>query len=146
MEEKKNSVRDKVMAVLKEEFRPEFLNRIDEIIIFDYLAKLEIKKIVELELAKVASRISVKGITMDVTEKAKELLAEQGFDPALGARPLRRVILRKVLDPLSLKIVTGEVQSGGKVRVDAENKEIVVLGSMDSLKTMPKRKLQKTAR
>ena len=146
MEEKKNSVRDKVMAVLKEEFRPEFLNRIDEIIIFDYLAKLEIKKIVELELAKVASRISVKGITMDVTEKAKELLAEQGFDPALGARPLRRVILRKVLDPLSLKIVTGEIQSGGKVRVDAENKEIVVLGSMDSLKTMPKRKLQKTAR
>ena len=145
-EEKKNSVRDKVMAALKEEFRPEFLNRIDEIIIFNYLAKAEIKKIVELELAKVALRVSVKGITMDVTEKAKELLAEQGFDPALGARPLRRVISRKVLDPLSLKIVAGEVQSGGRIRVDAENKEIVLLNSMDSLKATPKRKLQKATR
>ena len=137
LEEKKNSVRDKVMGALKEEFRPEFLNRIDEIIIFNYLAKLEIKKIVELELSKVASRISLKGITMDVTDKAKELLAELGFDPALGARPLKRVIQRQVLDPLSLKIVAGEVQPGGRVRIDEEKKEIVLLSSMDSLKTSP---------
>jgi len=145
LEERKNLVKDKVMEALKEEFRPEFLNRIDEVIIFNYLDKLEIKKIVELELAKVAARISVKGITMDVTEKAKELLAEKGFDPVLGARPLRRVIQRSVLDPLSLKIVAGEVQPGGRIRVDTEEKEIVLLNSMDSLKSSPKRKLTKTA-
>ena len=145
LEEKKSAVKDKVMEALKEEFRPEFLNRIDEIIIFNYLTKPEIKKIVELELAKVATRISFKGITMDVTEKAIELLAELGFDPSLGARPLKRIIQRKVLDPLSLKIVAGEMQSGSKVRVDADNKEIVFLLSMDSLKTPGKGKLAKTA-
>ncbi|MDP2734928.1 MAG: AAA family ATPase [bacterium] len=142
VEGKKSSVRDKVMGALKEEFRPEFLNRIDEIIIFDYLAKPEIKKIVELELSKVASRISLKGIVMEVTEKAKEVLAEQGFDPTLGARPLRRVIQRQVLDPLSLKIVAGEVHPGGKVRVDADGKNIVLLSSMDAVRPQ-KRKLAK---
>ncbi|MDA1337404.1 MAG: AAA family ATPase [bacterium] len=145
VDEKKNAVKGKVMAALKEEFRPEFLNRIDEIIIFDYLAKEEIKKIVELELAKVGARVSLRGIGMDVTEKAKELLAEQGFDPNLGARPLKRVIARKVLNPLSLKIVAGEVQSGGKIRVDVEDKEIVLLSSMDLLKVSSKRKLAKIA-
>ncbi|OHA64780.1 MAG: ATP-dependent chaperone ClpB [Candidatus Wildermuthbacteria bacterium RIFCSPHIGHO2_02_FULL_49_9] len=144
-EGRKTSVRDKVMGALKEEFRPEFLNRIDEIIIFNYLTKPEIKKIVELELSRVASRIASKGIAMDVTEKAKELLAEQGFDPSLGARPLRRVIQRQVLDPLSLKIVAGEVSPGNKVKVDAENREIVLLSSMDSLKSSPRRKLAKAA-
>jgi len=145
LEERKSSVKDKVMETLKEEFRPEFLNRIDEIIIFNYLGKPEIKKIVELELAKVASRISLKGIAMEVTDKAKELLAEKGFDPNLGARPLRRVIQRSVLDPLSLKIVAGEVQAGGKVRVDEENKEITLLVVMNSFKSSPKQKLAKTA-
>ena len=144
LEERKMSVRDKVMDALKEEFRPEFLNRIDEIIIFNYLAKLEIKKIVELELAKVASRISLKGIVMDVTEKAKDLLAEQGFDPSLGARPLRRVIQRQVLDPLSLKIVAGEVKAGERIKVDAQNGEVVVGGASESLRmTGQKRKLAK---
>lgn len=143
LEGKKSSVRDKVMGALREEFRPEFLNRIDEIIIFDYLAKAEIKKIVELELSKVASRISLKGIAMEVSDKAKELLAEQGFDPTLGARPLRRVISRQVLDPLSLKIVAGEVHPGGKVKVDAEGREIVLLSSMDAVHPQQKRKLAK---
>ena len=143
LEEKKSSVRDKVMTALREEFRPEFLNRIDEIIIFNYLTKPEIKKIVELELAKVASRILAKGITLEATDKAKELLAELGFDPSLGARPLRRIIQRQVLDPLSLKIVAGEVQTNSKVRVDEEQREIVLLSSMDSLKPPPKRKLAK---
>lgn len=146
LQEKKGAVKDKVMSALREEFRPEFLNRIDEIIIFNYLTKPEIKTIVELELSKVASRISQKGIAMEVTDKAKELLAQQGFDPNLGARPLRRVIQRQVLDPLSLKIVAGQIQPGGKVRVDAEQKEIVLLISMDSLKPSQKRRLAKTAR
>jgi len=81
---------------------------------------------------------------MEVTDKAKELLAEKGFAPNLGARPLRRLIQRSVLDSLSLKIVAGEVQVGGKVRVDAANKEIVLVVLMNSFRSSPKRKPAKT--
>ena len=123
---RKESVKDKVMTALREQFRPEFLNRIDDVIIFDYLGKGEIKRIVELEIAKVASRLAEKSITLEVTEKAKELLAEKGFDTSLGARPLRRVVQRTVLNPLALKIVSGEIGAGGRALVDAENGEIVI--------------------
>ncbi|OHA67127.1 MAG: ATP-dependent chaperone ClpB [Candidatus Wildermuthbacteria bacterium RIFCSPHIGHO2_02_FULL_47_12] len=143
-EDKKNAVQDKVMSALKEEFRPEFLNRIDEIIIFNYLGKEEIKKIVELELAKVAERLAKKGITVAISEKAKELLAEQGFDPNLGARPLRRVVQRKVLDPLSLQIVAGEIKLGEKVSIDIKDGDIVIVGSFGSMR-MPSPKLAKSA-
>ena len=122
----KRSLRDKVMEALKESFRPEFLNRIDEIIIFNYLGKPEIKKIVELELKKVAKRLKDKGIKIKISEKAKKVLAEQGFDPNLGARPLKRVIQRKVLDPLALKIVSGVVKEGDEVMVDAEGEKIII--------------------
>jgi len=122
----KRSLKDKVMESLKESFRPEFLNRIDEIIIFNYLGKAEIKKIVDLELKKVAHRLKEKGIKIRVSEKAKKLLAEQGFDPNLGARPLKRVIQKKVLDPLALKIVSGEVKEGDRVMVDVDKSQIIV--------------------
>lgn len=126
VEGKKSLVRDKVMTVLREQFRPEFLNRIDEIVIFNYLAAGEIKKIVELELGKVARRLERnQQVQFQATEKAKDLLAERGFDPNLGARPLRRVIQRMVLDPLSLKIVGGELIFGSRVAVDVKDGEIV---------------------
>ncbi len=125
-EMERKSLREKVMDALKESFRPEFLNRIDEIIIFNYLGKKEIRRIVDLEVAKVAKRLEEKGIKIKVLEKAKDLLAEKGFDPNLGARPLRRVIQRKVLDPLALKIVSGEVKEGDKAVVDAEKEKIVI--------------------
>jgi ATP-dependent Clp protease ATP-binding subunit ClpA len=124
---------------LKEEFRPEFLNRIDEIIIFNYLGKPEIKKIVDLELQKVAERLKNKKIEIKVTEKAKELLAERGFDPNLGARPLKRVIQKLVLDPLSLKIVGGKVLEGEKVMVDLENDEIIFRTLKDLIKPKPQK-------
>ncbi|MBI2573938.1 MAG: AAA family ATPase [Candidatus Wildermuthbacteria bacterium] len=123
-EEKRSSVKDRVMSALREEFRPEFLNRIDEIIIFNYLDKTQIQQIVELELAKVASRLALKDIMFQATAKAKALLAERGFDPSLGARPLRRVIQKLILDPLSLKVVAGEIQRGQKVTADEHNGEI----------------------
>ena len=122
----KEKLHDKVMAVLKEQFRPEFLNRIDEIVIFNYLGKEEIKKIVDLELNKVGKRLRGKNIVINVTEPAKELLALRGFDSNLGARPLRRVIQKLVLDALALKIVSGEVKEGDTVLVDAVNAEIVI--------------------
>ncbi len=122
----KKSLKEKVMDVLKEDFRPEFLNRIDEIIIFNYLGRSEIKKIVELELKKVINRLFRKRIKIKFSEKAKKLLAEQGFDHNLGARPLKRVIQRKVLDPLALKIVGGQIQEGEEVFVDAEDSKIII--------------------
>ena len=126
--EKKNqreALREKVMSVLRESFRPEFLNRIDEIVIFDYLGKTEIKKIVELELKKVSRRLEEKKIKIEVMEKVKEFLAEKGFDPNLGARPLKRVIQREILDPLAMEIVTGKVREGERIRVDLEKGKII---------------------
>jgi len=122
----KEKLHEKVMAVLKEAFRPEFLNRIDEIVIFNYLGKEEIKKIVDLELNKVEKRLRHKNISIAVTEIAKEVLAQRGFDSNLGARPLRRVIQKLVLDALALKIVSGDVKEGDNILVDAADNEIVI--------------------
>ena len=123
--QEKQELKEKVMEALKQEFRPELLNRIDEIIVFDYLGEPEIKKIVDLELKKIFSRLKNKNIEITVTEKAKELLAKQGFDTNLGARPIKRVIQKLVLDPLSLKIVKAEIFEGEKVKVDLEDNKIV---------------------
>jgi ATP-dependent Clp protease ATP-binding subunit ClpB len=131
----KEALKEKVFTALKENFRPEFLNRIDEIIIFNYLGKPEIKKIVNLELAKVAKRLESKKIEIKVSESAKEFLAEKGFDQNLGARPLKRVIQREVLDPLSLKIVSGEIREGERVVVDFEADKIVFRIARDLVKT-----------
>jgi len=124
-EQKRDSLKEKVMTALREYFRPEFLNRVDEIVIFNYLSKEEIRKIVELELDKVISRLEKRGIKIDVTEGAKSLLAEKGYDPNLGARPLKRVIQRMILDPLSLKVVSGELKEGERAQIDAKDGDVV---------------------
>ncbi len=139
-EAEKKSLREKIMDSLKENFRPEFLNRIDEIIIFNYLGKEEIKKIVDIELRKVAKRLKEKEINIKVSEEAKKVLAEQGFDPNLGARPLRRVIQRKVLDPLALKIVSGSIQKGSEIVIDAENGKIVLRTPLNRSKKSKRKK------
>ena len=123
----KEPLNEKVMAVLKESFRPEFLNRIDEIVIFNYLGQEEIKRIVDLELGKVDKRLRSKHIVLSVTDAAKALLASRGFDANLGARPLRRVIQKLVLDALALKIVSGEVKEGEQVLVDALDGQISIV-------------------
>lgn len=119
------NLKEKVIDALRENFRPEFLNRIDEIIIFNYLQKPEIKKIVELELRKVQNRLLNKKIELKFNEQVKEILAEKGFDINLGARPLKRVIQKEVLDPLSLKIVSGEIREEETVVVNLENDKII---------------------
>jgi len=114
------------------------LNRIDEIIIFDYLGPEEIKQIVDLEINRVQKRLTKKNIKIAVSEKAKQILAKKGFDPHLGARPLKRVIQKLILDPLALKIVTGEVKEGAKVMIEAnKNEEIIIL----TANLEPKKKL-----
>jgi len=121
----RESMREKILETLKEQFRPEFLNRIDEVVIFNYLKKKEIKEIVDLEMARVEKRLKAKEIAIKISEKAKELLVKEGFDPNLGARPLKRVIQRLILDPLSIKIVTNEIFGGSRVMIDAENGKII---------------------
>jgi len=124
-EREKKSLKEKVMEALKERLRPEFLNRIDEIIIFNYLGKSEIEKIVNLELDKVAGRLKSKNISLNFSEPVKALLVKKGFNPSFGARPLKRVIQKLVLDPLSLKIVVGEIKEGSTIIVDADNEKVV---------------------
>ena len=130
----RESMKDKIMNSLKDQFRPEFLNRIDEVVIFNYLRKGEIKKIVDLELSKVEKRLKAKEIKIIISEKAKELLVKEGFDPNLGARPLKRVIQRLILDPLSIKIVTDEIREGSRILIDAKEGKIV----FDAPKLLPK--------
>jgi len=137
----REGLRNKITESLKEKFRPEFLNRIDEVIIFDYLGKKEIKKIVNLELTKVAQRLEkTKQIKIKFTEKLKETLVEKGFDPNLGARPLKRVIQKLILDPLSLKVICSEIGQGDKVLVDFNKKEVVFKVSQLFKKSLKKKK------
>jgi len=136
----REGLKNKITESLKETFRPEFLNRIDEVIIFDYLGKKEIKKIVNLELVKVAKRLEkTKQIKVKFTEKLKETLVEKGFDSDLGARPLKRVIQKLILDPLSLKVICSEIEQGDKVFVDFNKKEVVFKTSR-LFKKSPKKK------
>ena len=121
----RESMKDKIMNSLKDQFRPEFLNRIDEIVIFNYLQLEEIKTIVDLELEKVQKRLKSKEISIKITDKAKQFLVREGFDPNLGARPLKRVIQRLILDPLSIKIVANEIIQGSRVLIDEKNGQII---------------------
>ncbi len=123
--EQRESMREKVFNSLKESFRPEFLNRIDEIVIFNYLKKDQIRKIVDLELQKVEKRLASREIKIEISEKARNFLVKEGFDPNLGARPLKRVIQRLILDPLSIKIVTNEIAEGSRVLIDEQSGKIV---------------------
>jgi ATP-dependent Clp protease ATP-binding subunit ClpB len=110
--------RDSVMAVVRSSFKPEFLNRLDEIVLFDALTKDDLAHIVELQLALLEKRLAVRRITIEVTDAAKAWLADTGYDPAYGARPLRRLIQSAIGDPLARMLIAGEVADGGRVTVD----------------------------
>ncbi len=119
--------KDKVMEALKDNFRPEFLNRIDETIVFDVLSPEAITKIVEIRIAKVIERLKEKEITLTVSAKALKLLGKQGYDPQYGARPLNRLIQTKILNPIATKIISEEVRAGAKVTVDEKDGELVIV-------------------
>ena len=130
----RESMREKIFDSLRDSFRPEFLNRIDEIVIFNYLRKEQIKIIVDLELAKVEKRLATKEIRIEISDKAKEFLVKEGFDQNLGARPLKRVIQRLILDPLSIKIVTNEIVEGSRILIDEQGGKMV----FEAPKVLPK--------
>jgi ATP-dependent Clp protease ATP-binding subunit ClpC len=112
-------MKSKVGEELKQHFRPEFLNRVDDIIVFHQLEREEIFSIVDLMIAKVDQRLKDRDMTMELRPAAKDLLSQRGYDPVLGARPLRRTIQREIEDSLSEKILFGELRPGQNVIVDA---------------------------
>jgi len=118
-------MKDNIMDELKKTFRPEFLNRIDETIVFHSLEDAHLRQIVDLMLKNVAKRLAEKEIYLDVTRQAKDYMAREGFDPTYGARPLRRVIQRVIEDNLSEEILAGRIKVGDKVKVDVKDGRLV---------------------
>ena len=116
--------RKKVEETLTQTFPPEFLNRIDDIVIFHRLSMQDLAKIVDIQVARLAQRVSERGITIELTDKAQELLGNLGFDPTYGARPLKRVIQKNLIDALALKLLEGEFSEGDVVTVDAGDGEL----------------------
>jgi len=114
----------RVMEALRNHFRPEFLNRVDEIIIFDRLTEDELTKIVEIQLARVLKRLQQQGLKLTLNDSAKHLLAKEGYDPVYGARPLKRVIQRLLLDPLSLAVLEGKFAPGDTIEAEAKGEEV----------------------
>jgi ATP-dependent Clp protease ATP-binding subunit ClpB len=114
-----------VLAELKRHFRPEFLNRVDDVIIFQSLDEAELARIVEIQIARLGKRLAQQNLTLDVDAAAKKLLANEGYDPQFGARPLKRAVQEQLLNPLSMKLLEGEFKPGDKIKVTAKDNELV---------------------
>ncbi len=126
-EVKKEEVETQIWEDIRQTFRPEFINRIDKIILFEPLDSQLMEEIVDLQIAKVKKRLSDQKIKLELSPEAKKLLSKRGFDPTFGARPLKRVIQNKILDELALQIIEGKTKEGSRVRVKVENGKIVLL-------------------
>jgi ATP-dependent Clp protease ATP-binding subunit ClpB len=110
---------------MREHFRPEFLNRIDEIVEFKALTREQLGEIVELQLERLRGRLAERSLGLELTDAAKEALGEAGWDPAYGARPLKRAIQRLLENPLALRLLEGDFAAGDTIRVDAQNGDLV---------------------
>jgi ATP-dependent Clp protease ATP-binding subunit ClpB len=120
----------RVTEALRQSFKPEFLNRIDDVVIFNNLSREEIKQIVDIQLRRLAKILAERKIGLEVTERGKNFLADKGFDPVYGARPLKRTIQKFIQDPLAVKILQGEFKEGDRIKVDADGEELT-FDSMD---------------
>ena len=118
-------IRERIESILTATFKPEFLNRLDETVIFHRLSREDIGRIVELQVDHLASRVAERGVEIELTDDARTLLGNLGYDPTYGARPLKRVIQKQLIDKLALKLLEGELGEGQRVRVDAEDGELV---------------------
>ncbi len=116
-----------ITDILHRSFKPEFLNRLDELIIFSSLKQSEIRKIVDLQLKKISTRLLEKEIKIDATSKLKDYLAKTGYDPIYGARPIKRLIQEKILDELAMKIIEGKVTRGQKIKIDLGPKDEIII-------------------
>jgi ATP-dependent Clp protease ATP-binding subunit ClpB len=123
-------VREQVMAVVRASFRPEFLNRIDEIILFHRLQRADMAKIVDIQMVRLAKLLEDRKITLVLDRSARDWLAEKGWDPAYGARPLKRVIQKSVQDPLAELILAGQVKDGDKVTISEGKQGLTFNGKL----------------
>ena len=130
-----SSMKEKVMESLKDNFRPEFLNRLDEIIVFDVLSPEAILEIVSLRIKVVRDRLASKGINFEITEEALAHLAKEGYDPHFGARPLNRLIQNKILNPVASYIISNGVKKGNTIYVSVKNKELVIENKKGKIKS-----------
>ena len=122
----KSDARDRVMSSLRSRFRPEFLNRLGDIVLFKPLTQPEIERIVDLMFDSLRERLAARSQTLELIEEARRLIAEQGFDPVYGARPLRRFIARNVETRIGRALLAGDVKEGAVIRVDPAEGEITV--------------------
>jgi ATP-dependent Clp protease ATP-binding subunit ClpB len=113
------AAKERVMEALREHFRPEFLNRVDDIVIFHTLAREHVRRIVDLQLTRLAARLADRQLTLEFTDRAKDYLAERGYDPVYGARPLKRAIQSEVETPLARELIAGNVRDGSHTLVDS---------------------------
>jgi len=119
-------IREKVNDLLKTAFRPEFLNRVDETVIFHRLGLPQIKQIVSIQLGYLQGRLSPRKLELRVSDRVREYLAREGYDPVYGARPLKRAIQRLLQDPLAQRLLEGEFQEGDRILADLEGGELVL--------------------
>ena len=115
---------ERVLGALRDHFPPEFLNRVDEIVVFGRLDREQLAEIVELQVARLRRRLEERGVELELTDAAAELLAREGYDPAYGARPLKRLVQRRIENPLAQRILAGEVRDGDRVLADADGDEL----------------------
>jgi ATP-dependent Clp protease ATP-binding subunit ClpB len=119
-------VAERVMAAVREHFRPEFLNRIDDVVVFDKLSPEDLRQIVEIQMESLRERLHARGIDLVATDEALDLLAERGYDPVYGARPLKRVLQRELADPIATAILEGRFGEGDTVKVSVQDGELVL--------------------
>ncbi|MGZ5330865.1 MAG: ATP-dependent chaperone ClpB [Solirubrobacterales bacterium] len=124
-EKLEENAREQVEEALTQTFPPEFLNRVDDIVIFHRLSKADLARIVDIQVARLSRRVAERGIEIELTDKARELLGNLGFDPTYGARPLKRVIQKQLVDKLALRLLEGEFSEGDRIEVDAAGGELV---------------------
>ena len=124
-------MREKVDKILKEHFKLEFLNRIDEIVLFKSLQAKDLEKIVSLELDKVEKRLNAKNISLQIGSKVKKILAEKGYDATYGARPLKRVIQSLILDELAMQIIENKIQEGDKIKIETDARGEIIISRPD---------------
>jgi ATP-dependent Clp protease ATP-binding subunit ClpB len=119
-------VRRELTEALRQHFKPEFLNRVDEIIFFHALRRDDIRRIIDIQLATLLKRLEDRKLRLDLSDAARDLIVAEGYDPVYGARPLRRTLQRRLLDPLALAVLQGDFREGDLVRVDAQDGRVVL--------------------
>jgi ATP-dependent Clp protease ATP-binding subunit ClpB len=139
-EANEKKMREQIEAALTQAFKPEFLNRIDDVVIFQRLTKQDLARIVEIQVAHLSQRVRERGIEIELTDKARELLGNLGFDPTYGARPLKRVIQKQLVDKLALRLLEGEFTEGDRVEVDAKKGNLTFNKAAEDKRAAPQEK------